>query len=1216
MEVVLLNVIPRPIQELYLNGRNSVVGNGVVLHADISGFTTIAESLVVHGKKGAEILSGILNRIFSKAVDVIYRNGGIIAEFEGDAIIAVFPPDRPEAAYHAATGLERYFEKKYLWKSDISQWSVSVRMSLSHGQIEWGIIGKDLLAYFIKGSALEAAAAQLSTTCKPGTIGIHPSYSNFVRKKCDRSPEMLTGITSIKERPLSIRIRKKVASKFVSDNILSSKLTGEFRSVIPVFINIKSCDNARFRECVSIVLSTASDYGGELNGLYCSNPEYSTALVLFGAPVSWENNTSRAFDFSLKLRNDLDNSIRVGISEGTVYAGITGNSRRCKYSVYGDTVNTAARLLSKAEFGEILVTEKAIQNRKQQYGFSDTEYWLPRGKTDDILIGRLSDLKNSGIRNAFQGKMLGRSSQMETLLRKIQTVEQGKFAGVAMVYGEAGMGKSRLLLEASQKFSTSCQTYILKSDDILRQSLNPFIYFLKDLFQQNETENRAYNRAIFVNRMKLLIEELQDTASSMDDEILLVEMERATSIIGSILGYYWEDSVYSKLAAESKFNNTALALRTLVKALSRIKPSIFIIEDLHWMDNDSKRVIKTLTRNVENYPFVILISSRYFDDGSKPPEPVDESTDTISLDLTAIDRKAARRVIVDRLGAEPGTKLANFILTSSSGNPFYIEQFCLYMMESGLLSDKSGRYRFSSGKYDIPSGIKSILVARMDRLPKDVREILQTASILGQEFNIDTLKLISESKNNQKLLDEGQRLRLWSRQSSSVFAFNHVLYRNTAYGMVLGKNLHRLHSKAAEVLIGINKNNPELAAGEIALHLKESLQLSRAIEWGWKALCYSMECYRNNDVLEWTDRLKDWMMSQSSPGIRNELLLDVLLKKDTVLHSLGSRREQRDNIELMASICKEEYWPHRTAEVIKARGTLALSTGDIDSAFKLFKKGLKISNDSSDTSMQGKLFGNIANLYSMQGKNIEAKEYYDKALEVHRMQGNQRQEGVTLGNLAILLRRNGNEDEARECYEKALALHRKTGNRIGEGRILCGLGHLEDEPEDALVYYREALKINREIGDRRNEAIILSNLGRIETMRDEFSKSAEYLDQALQIHRQIDNSDGEADTHCLFGEMFYFMRKWSEAREHFNTAIEISRKTGSTRQECIYQGLLGLTNFEDGSIEAAVDSYIKTYKLIMDFQFPSSIDDSLGILRDKLLSEGIIKTEIPFPDHW
>ena len=374
----MFNVIPRPVQELYLNNGRSSAGEGIILYADISGFTSITESLLEHGKKGAAVLSGILNKVFSRTINEIYSSGGIVAEFEGDAIIAVFPASSPEAAYHAAASLQRYFEREAIWKTDIGKWPVSVKLSLSYGQVEWGIIGEHRLAHFIQGSALEAAA-RTSAASSAGTIGIHPGFSDLIWNKYGKLPDELTDTGVRREQLCLHRILKRVASKFVSENVLSSRLTGEFRSVTPVFIDIRSKNDKDLRECVSFILSTASIYGGELNGLYCSNTDYATALVLFGAPVSWENNTSRAFEFSQKVLDELGNSIRAGISEGTVYAGITGSSQRCVYTVYGDTVNTAARLVSIAEYGEILVTEKAIGNQGQRYTFSNSRRWLPGG---------------------------------------------------------------------------------------------------------------------------------------------------------------------------------------------------------------------------------------------------------------------------------------------------------------------------------------------------------------------------------------------------------------------------------------------------------------------------------------------------------------------------------------------------------------------------------------------------------------------------------------------------------------------------------------------------------------------------------------------------------------------------------------------------------------------------------------------------------------------
>ncbi len=434
--------------------------------------------------------------------------------------------------------------------------------------------------------------------------------------------------------------------------------------------------------------------------------------------------------------------------------------------------------------------------------------------------------------------------------------------------------------------------------------------------------------------------------------------------------------------------------------------------------------------------------------------------------------------------------------------------------------------------------------------------------------------------------------------------------------MLLGRKLLKLHAKAADVLIELHREDPDRAAGEIAIHLMESKQMGRAAEWGWRALCSAMDNYLNNEVLTWADRLCDWIMSRYAPGKRDPLLLDVLLRKDAVLNATGRREEQKANLQLIMRIKDEESWTYRSAEILKSRGTLAWCLGDMDEAFRLFRKGLDYSRRASDESIRGKLLGNLANIHATRGRLNEALEFYSRAMDTHRRLGDRKQEGITLGNLAILYRRMGMDERARQSYEKALKLHRESGNRIGEGRVLCGLGHLEEDPEEAITYYDQALKINREIGDRRNEAIILSNLGRLATCEKDFQGAVGYLRSALRIHREIGNTMGEADTQCLFGEMCYSMENWDNAVDHFSKAISLSRMTGNSRQECIYMGLMGLASFRNGNRSGALECYRNCYDLIMEFQFPPSIDDALVILRKDFIDAGMDEREFPLPSHW
>jgi len=120
-----------------------------------------------------------------------------------------------------------------------------------------------------------------------------------------------------------------------------------------------------------------------------------------------------------------------------------------------------------------------------------------------------------------------------------------------------------------------------------------------------------------------------------------------------------------------------------------------LIEDIQWLDNESQAVFSILTRKIEDYPIVILASSRFSDDGSKPVLKVDKDIQKYELILTELSSTSLSVLIADRLGHLTNADLASYIESRTEGNPFYAEQFCLYLKERNLLDLKAGCYRLT-----------------------------------------------------------------------------------------------------------------------------------------------------------------------------------------------------------------------------------------------------------------------------------------------------------------------------------------------------------------------------------------------------------------------------------------------------------------------------------------------------------------------------------------
>ncbi|NOQ21040.1 MAG: tetratricopeptide repeat protein [Candidatus Aegiribacteria sp.] len=1172
----------------------------------------MTEELMTHGKAGAEVLSSILGRIFSRAVREIYSRGGMIAQFEGDSVIAVFPVDRPQDALDAAGSLNIYFKKNLHRRTRFGNWKVSARLVLAGGPIEWGIIGKKRLIHYLKGDPITRASSLLSAA-SPVSLHIDDSFPVIEEGSVETAITDSEGIY----RGLfdnTCRIRKSVAERFVPDLVLSSRLTGEFRDITTVFVALRRSPAEKMRSSIRSILGKAAYYGGFVSGLYFTSGE-PVITILFGAPVAWENNESRGCRFACDLKKSIGEHMRCGIVSGTVYAGMTGNSRRCIYTVFGDTINTSARLVFKAGWGDVLVSEGTTVITDKEFAWSDRISCSLRGKSEDTVAFSLLRGQDSGIRRIYKGDMLGRSSELRFIRTRLYALKRGAFAGITTVYGEAGIGKSRLIHEAAMEHEGSFQAFILRCDDILRTSLNPFEYFFRDYFRQSSSKSKEENRRAFEEGIESLAARLE-SCGAKSAPYLAENLRMSQSMIGSVLGHFREGSTFEQLDSGERFENIAVATGTLIGALATIQPLILIAEDLQWMDDDSKRLLGFISGELAKYPVALLISSRYRDDGSKPETGVEQRLDYTSIDLKPVDEEASRSIVCVHFSHDPEPDLISFIQERTRGNPFYIDQFCVYLKNAGFVELREKGWRLVSRNLEVPSGILSILVARMDRLHRRLKKLVQTASVLGQEFDLNVLSEISEERNTDSLLWQGVSEQLWTRTKETTYAFNHALYKDAAYGMLLERELKKLHIKAADVILSRNADDPDKVAGKIAFHLENSGKHSEASEWGWKALLQADENSRLHDCLQWADKLQSMLMKNSTHGSRPQLLCNVLFRRNRVLSELSRHAEQKENLELLKKMCKDECWEDRTTDLLTIQAHYCNSTGRVDDAFALYEKGLEAAEREKDLKSQARILGNIGILHRASGHIEKAGECYGRALGTLRKLGDRRGEGNILGNLALLLRHQGRTAEAENHYLQALRIYRESGNRRAEGYILNGLGNLSEDKDTALDWFRMALSINREVGDRKAVGIALGNIGQIESDRGQFETAAEKLYKALDIFRDIDDLPLQAGTLIFIGEMYMFRGDLDAAYSNIQKSIDISRRSKRRRTEVTATILLGRITVLKGDIESALELYRQSFDQIIRYGFSYEIDENFTRLRKLLIENGTDPSVLPWPPEW
>ncbi len=766
------NLIPHFIHERFSRGERSGELSAATLFIDVTGFTRLTETLMQHGREGAEVLTDALNCIFNPLVRAVYTNGGWVATFAGDAFLAIFPHlNNPQQARHAAlqtaTQHLAFLQQQGVITTRYGDFTFNARLGLSDGIVRWSILGVETPAvdsgtghtYCFSGPAVLGCSTAESCAQAGEIVAdqlIWPTLTGIATGRPHSDKTVVTEWvlpSAVSAHSIPAALPREAAQPFVLDAAIHLMTTGaqaEFRQVVSIFVSFDWAPEIEtlLNPFVTLVLNTAAEHGGYFNKFDFSD-KGPMMLVLFGAPIAHENDLERAADFLTVLRERTAATPlsairwRAGVTYGIVYAGIIGSAERCEYTAIGNVVNLASRLTTAAPWGEIYLSAPAAacKTLKTAYlgvhaykGFTQlqpTYRYTGRGNREPMF---------------FEQPLIGRQAELAQLFAATQPLFEGRFGGVVYITGEAGIGKSHLAHELEQHLKRRHEVtwFTAQTDQILRQTFNPFTYFLKRYFNQAPEAPGSQNKQRFEVRYQTLLanlEALRATTLSASKaealEVQIAELHRVQSVLGALVGLHWPDSLYESLEGGLRYQNSLLAIKALLLAEALLKPVVLLLEDLQWLDSASYDVLTTLCRNVSAYPFLILITARYLDDGSPPALPLPADTPLLRMDLKALSVAELRQLTEMTLGGATDEALLTLLQERTQSNPFFVQQFLYYFRENNLLERAPhGVWQLKGGvPAEVPTTINALLIARVDRLAHNVKEVVKAAAVLGREFD-------------------------------------------------------------------------------------------------------------------------------------------------------------------------------------------------------------------------------------------------------------------------------------------------------------------------------------------------------------------------------------------------------------------------------------------------------------------------------------------------
>jgi tetratricopeptide (TPR) repeat protein/ABC-type cobalamin/Fe3+-siderophores transport system ATPase subunit len=539
----------------------------------------------------------------------------------------------------------------------------------------------------------------------------------------------------------------------------------------------------------------------------------------------------KSYSRELRAKYGLDFRMRIGLNSGLVVVGSIGDDLRMDYTADGDTANLASRLEGLAEPDSVLVSSSTYKRARNFFKFNPLGKVKIKGKEMPQKIYELVDTAADINRQIFSS-MVGRWKELALLEYRVAQLIQGE-GSIVNIMGEAGIGKSRLILELSKR-DTSRQTVILQGKSISmgrNLSFHPIIAMLKHWSHIDDEDSST--------RMLVKLEtKIQPLCGENTDEI----MAFVATLMGVRLTPRYEARVRG-IEGEALQKLILKNMKVLLGKASEKNPLILIMEDLHWIDTSSLDLLKSLFRlsHTHRILFINVFRPNHKDIEERIREALDE-TPYLKIKLSPLDIENSEALIGNILNIkEFQHNLKEQIIQRSGGNPFFIEEVVRSFIDEGAILKKGGMF-IASQKINsmvVPQTINDVLMARIDRLEEMDRDIVKIASVIGRTFFFKILAEISNSSeeivDKLRYLKDIELIREGRKMGEIEYLFKHALVQETVYKSILRQKRKELHLRVAESTESIFKDKLHEFYGNLAYHYSRAESFDKAEEFLIKA---------------------------------------------------------------------------------------------------------------------------------------------------------------------------------------------------------------------------------------------------------------------------------------------------------------------------------------------------------------------------------------------
>src|SRR5262245_28057162 len=678
-------------------------------------------------------------------------------------------------------------------------------------------------------------------------------------------------------------------------------------------------------------------------------------MALFGAPVAHEDSPRRAvhaalgiqrallaYGEELQAQRGLALQMRIGLNTGLVVVGKIGDDLRMDYTAVGDTPNVVARMQQLARPGSVLVSEATYRAVSGFFETLDLGEMPVKGHTP---VRAFEVLRPRGRRMRFDvaverglTPLVGRERELGLLLDRFSEVKAGR-GQVVFITGEAGIGKSRLVLEFRHALAAAgeAMTWLEGRCISFGESIPflPIIDQLRENFGVQEFDGEPE-----------IIAKIEHSMRRMG------EVEAHIPAIRYLLSVDPGDPAFAAMEAVARRRKIFDAVRALTLRGARLRPLVLVVEDLHWIDTSSEEFLSSLMDAVAAVPLLLILTYR-----AEYASPFGSRSFYTTLTLHSLSEAETAAMASRVLGtAQFPPELHSALREKAEGVPLFIEEVTKTLLDLGVLERANGSYLLvkSLAEVSVPDTIQGIIMARLDRLGEDGKRTVQLASVIGRQFLVRLLERIAGLTGQlEGLLQELKTLEIiyeLGLLQEPAYIFKHALIQDVAYHSLLiqrRKELHRAVGYAIEELY------PDRLANhyeELAHHFVQGEDWGKAFDYLVLAGDKAKNAYANQTALDFYARALD-VAPRVVPSIPARRITEIYQRRGQVYLLLSRYPEAITEAERMHKSARAVVDRHSEGEAIADLARYHWSTFSwehIPQAQKLGEEALRIAQEIGD----------------------------------------------------------------------------------------------------------------------------------------------------------------------------------------------------------------------------------------------------------------------------